>query len=47
VATTPNGSAVYAANSGSTTVSVINTGTNTVTATISGLDGPDSVAIGR
>jgi YVTN family beta-propeller protein len=37
VATTPNGSAVYVANSGSTTVSVINTGTNTVTATISGL----------
>jgi YVTN family beta-propeller protein len=34
------------ANSGSTTVNVINTATNAVTATISGLNGPEAVAIG-
>ncbi|MGW7575736.1 IPT/TIG domain-containing protein [Streptomyces sp. NPDC054765] len=45
VAITPNGSFAYVANNGSSTVSVIDTTTNLVTATVTGLNGPIGVAI--
>ncbi|MFJ9469880.1 IPT/TIG domain-containing protein [Streptomyces caniferus] len=45
VAITPDGSFVYVANSRSSTVSVIDTATNLVTATVTGLNGPIDVAI--
>ena len=45
ISVSPDGSAVYVANSGVGTVSVINTATNAVTATITGFYGP--VAFGN
>ncbi|MFD6225403.1 IPT/TIG domain-containing protein [Streptomyces sp. NPDC060232] len=45
VAITPNGSFAYVANNGDSTVSVIDTATNLVTATVTGLNGPIDVAI--
>ena len=45
IAVTPDGSKVYAVNGGSNTVSVINPATNSVTATISGFNGPTAFGI--
>jgi len=47
VAVTPNGLFAYVTNYGASTVSVINTATNTVTATISVGAGPQAVAVSR
>lgn len=41
----PDGSKVYVTNSNSTTITIIDTATNTVTGTISGFDGPSGIVI--
>ena len=45
VAITPNGEYVYVTNGGNDSVSVINTATNTVTTTITGLIHPYGIAL--